>query len=338
LAPDTEMEIINLSHIPETEFQVVSRIQIPDVFFRKFATGIPVIDALVGRDGFLPGSTFTLTAPAGTGKTTLLLQVMESLSKTGKRVGYISGEESIYQLAHNCKRLGVTHLKMANLVDVDKIIAAMPNFDMIVIDSFQMLTTSKVKGPNAIETYCIKELVAAAKKNECVTGIICHLTKGGQIKGSTNITHLVDMNVELWKADSEVFNTHKARVVRTTKNRFGSTGEVVLNMGDSGYDFDNPLMTEDVNVGEAERSVSRKAKASEEAHKKLKNLAITNSEGFKLRDAVEVLELDVTAVKVILRDMEALEMLDSEGRGRDKVWTATPDLLKESLMLKGNVA
>lgn len=328
-----EIEAIELESLEdcigleETEFQSVSSIKIPDVFFRKFGTGLPVIDAIVGKDGFLPGGVFTMTAPAGTGKTTLLLQVMDSLAKTGKRVGYISGEESIYQLAFTCKRLGVTKVKIANKTDVDSICKVMDSFDMLIIDSFQMLTTTKVTGSRKIEEYCIKRLVKFAKMTETTVGIICHLTKDGKLKGSTNIPHLVDMNMEVWKGDPEVYTTHDARVIRVVKNRYGQTGSIVLAMNEHGYDFMNPIALDEVSEDDIKKASAAQVRKMEE-YSTIKNMVKDKSK-ITLRDVSQALSIDVGRAKRLLGDLLELGDLDKIGSGKDSYYEAGPDLVEE---------
>ena len=313
--------------LTETDFQTVSEIKIPDVFYRKFGTGLPVIDAIVGQDGFLPGGVFTLTAIAGCGKTTLLLQVMDSLAKTGKRVGYISGEESIYQLAFTCKRLGVTKVQIANKTDVDRICEAMSNFDMIVVDSFQMLTTNAVNGAKKVEDYAIRRLTKYAKINECTTGIICHLTKDGKLKGSTNIPHLVDMNMEIWKGDPEVYNTSAARIIRVSKNRFGQTGSVVLAMREKGYNFMEPIALDEISVDDVNKANAAQARKQAE-YDAIREL-VREKKSVGLRDVCKTLGIDVGRATRLISDLVTLGDLDSVGSGRDMRIEPGPDMIAE---------
>lgn len=321
---DMEDDSIGLS---ETEFQTVSTIKIPDVFFRKFGTGLPVIDAIVGKDGFLPGGTFTLTAVAGCGKTTLMLQVMDSLAKQGKRVGYISGEESIYQLAFTCKRLKVTKVQIANKTDVDRICAQMPHFDMLIVDSFQMLTTDKVNGAKKVEDYAIRRLVKNAKVNECTLGIICHLTKDGKMKGSTNIPHLVDMNMEIWRGDPEVYNTSSARIIRVSKNRYGQTGSVVLSMKEKGYNFMDPIALDEISADDVNKASAAQARKMAE-YDSIREL-VKRVGDVSLRDVCKTLSIDVGRATRLISDLVTLGDLDSVGTGRDMRIELGPDMIAE---------
>ena len=113
------MDNMNLQ-LDKTKFVKVSDVVIPEVFFRRMKTNIQEVDALFG-DGILPGSSVTLTARAGLGKTTLMLQMLEGLSLNGKRVGYCSSEESIEQIAMTCKRLSVANIQLCNENNIDTI-------------------------------------------------------------------------------------------------------------------------------------------------------------------------------------------------------------------------
>ena len=213
-----------------TALTKVTDIKIPDVFFRRMKTGIETIDSFF-HEGILPGSAFTVTAPAGCGKTTWMLQVMEHLQNQGYRTAYCSGEESIYQLAFNCKRLNVQHVSIANMVDVDEVMKNMENYNFIVIDSFQSLTSSRKMNTREFEKYAVTNLVKRAKETECCIAFILHLTKDGKLKGNTLIPHTVDACISIVQEEDSLRNVH------FTKNRFGPCNELVQYMGPNGYDF-----------------------------------------------------------------------------------------------------
>ena len=160
----------------QTELVSVNDIEIPERFYRRMMTGIGTVDEFL-HEGFLPGSTMTLTASAGCGKTTFMIQLLEGLTKNGYSVGYCSGEENIYQLAMTCRRLQCTSLNIANLTDVDEIVKLTKTNDLLVIDSFQALTTKKKMNSMEKERYALMKLVKAAQQNECcVCFIICYST------------------------------------------------------------------------------------------------------------------------------------------------------------------
>lgn len=216
-----------------TGFKQVSLVDIPEVFFHRFRTGIDAFDDLLGGEGFLPGSTFTITGTPGAGKTTLLLQLLESIQKTGKIVAYVSSEESIFQLAYTCKRLGVTQVQVANMTDVDEIAAQTKNFDVLIVDSFQFITCKQTDKPLATQKYATQTLVRAAQENECVVGIIQHITVTGTAKGGTMLPHAVDMNIRIDSHDMD----SSVKTIEVYKNRFGCCGEILLKMEATGFDF-----------------------------------------------------------------------------------------------------
>ena len=219
--------------IKASKFEKVSKITIPDVFYNRMKCGIKEFDDLFGN-GILPGSSMTFTGQAGCGKTTSLLQLMESLSKAGYNVGYSSGEENKYQLAFTCKRLNVKEVSIANETDIDELAKAMTDLDMLVIDSFQALTTKTKMNSRVKEQYAVSTLCAAAKETECALVFVMHRTKQGQLKGSTLVPHSVDVNFEI-TMDPDGDETD--RLLSTHKNRFGATGEWGATMTSKGLEL-----------------------------------------------------------------------------------------------------
>ena len=221
--------------IKNTKLTPVKNIAIPDVFHRRMKTGIDRIDNLFD-EGILPGSALTLTAPAGCGKTTLMLQVLEALTLKGHAVGYFSGEESVYQLAYTANRINATNVSVANETDIDKIKLHMKSLDLVIIDSFQALSTHRKLNARQLEKYAVQTLTKAAKDTECTIVFIMHLTKNGDLKGGTIVPHTVDANLKINKlADSD---DDADRVIFFEKNRFGPLNELECKITRTGYDFE----------------------------------------------------------------------------------------------------
>jgi len=293
-------------NIAESEtFQSVKNITIPDVYYRKMKCGIPEIDLLF-NEGFLPGSTFTLTAQAGCGKTTLMLQILEQLSKKYK-VGYASGEEHIHQLAFTAKRIKCENVPIANITDVDKLVEMTKTLNFLVVDSFQSLTT-KYKHFNNTEKdrYAVQELTKAAKANECTICFIVHLTKMGVIKGSTLLPHTVDanMNIEMM----EEYEEDGGRTIFFIKNRFGPLNTLNAFITNNGYDFNRKFETEIVDV----KQTKNKNKFYE---------SILTMEGdITVSNLVEKLDINIVKAGSLLRELTQLNRLVKVGRGSEAVW------------------
>ena len=231
----------------DTTFTRVSDIVIPSAFFNRMKTGIAQFDTLFG-EGILPGSTFTFTGSAGVGKTTVLLQLMEAFATAGFDVGYASGEESSFQVAYTCKRLKVEKVSVANITDIDTLVKVINlkksedrrqhiinEFDILVVDSFQSMTTKDKLNQSELERYAVSKLISAAKENECALFFVCHFTKSGnQLKGSSLIPHAVDVNFMI---TSDPDGEETSRIISVYKNRYGRTGDYTATMTPYGLEL-----------------------------------------------------------------------------------------------------
>ena len=289
-----------------TKFQPVNSVVIPEVFNRRMKSGNEKVDALFGG-GILPGSSITLTARAGMGKTTFVLQLIENLHNNGHRVGYCSSEESVAQLAMTCKRLQVKNISVCNESDVDTISNYMEDMDVIVIDSFQGLVKGNKRGRD-LEKYCIEKLVVRAKETECAVILICHNTKAGGIKGSSLIIHAVDVNISINTIKDAEMN---ARCVRFDKNRFGPASELECFIEYSGYDFETEVV---INKDET-------TKTSKSDKKKEQREAILKLNVITLPDVCTKLGIDSTRAGFLIRELQNEGKLVKEGRGADSKWT-----------------
>lgn len=218
-------------------FTRASEVEIPAIYFRKFKTGIEDLDNAFGGQGFLPGSVITLAAPAGVGKSTIALQLLQALENTGKKTAYISGEETIIQISLAARRVDAASVPVANLVYVEDIEEAVIEygFDFIVLDSFPTIMT-KQKGLNsrAKESYVISKLVKLAKEHEVCMLIIQHCTKDGNYRGGTEIIHACDAQFSLEKNKED----DGLRDLIAHKNRFGACVTTTFAFGSKGYDFE----------------------------------------------------------------------------------------------------
>jgi predicted ATP-dependent serine protease len=290
--------------LKDTEFQAVGKIEIPDLFYRRYKSGIESIDDLFG-DGILPGSAITMTAPAGCGKTTFLLQVLEGLAKNGYETAYASGEENTYQLAFTCNRLKVKKVKVANITDIDTLADRMADYDVMVVDSFQALSTGKKMNSRALEKYAVSRLTKAAKDTECTIFFIMHLTKAGKLKGGTIVPHTVDVNMEI-TIEGEISDC--ARKIYFSKNRFGPCNELTLNLGAQGYDFGNPIIVEE---SEKKAPGKKKAKIAE-----LDKIIAIDEPKLTADKVMEVLNCDYNRAYNRLRELVLNNKMVKSGKGR----------------------
>jgi predicted ATP-dependent serine protease len=291
--------------IEKTKFTKVSEIQIPEIFYRRMLTGIKEFDELFG-DGILPGSAFTVTAQAGCGKTTFLLQLCEALAATGYDVGYASGEENQYQLAFNCKRLNVRNVNIANETDVDTLAAEMKNLDILIVDSFQALTTKHKLNHAELERYAVTTLISAAKRTECAVVFVMHLTKNGLLKGSTLVPHSVDVNMQI-ELDPEVDET--ARLINIYKNRFGTCGNYSAMMTARGFELSGKK--------EVVKAKSKKSRYSDQLDA---IMAINEPPHITKEVVIKTLKVTSSQAYLLLKELTDSGMLKKFGRGQSAIF------------------
>ena len=195
----------------------------------RVRTGIGELDRVLGG-GLVPGSLVLLGGDPGIGKSTLLLQMSAELAKAGKQVLYVSGEESLRQIGLRAERLGGVSgsLKFLCATELDQIsesVLAMKPF-LVVIDSIQTMYNPEVSSaPGSVSQ--VREttgvLMRLAKENGITFFIVGHVTKDGTVAGPRVLEHMVDTVLYFEGDRYEVY-----RVLRGTKNRFGSTNEIGL--------------------------------------------------------------------------------------------------------------
>jgi DNA repair protein RadA/Sms len=270
-------------------------------------TGVAEFDDMFG-EGILPGSAFTITAQDGCGKTTLLLQLMEALANNGYDVGYASGEENQYQLAFTCKRLNVKSVQIANETDIDVLAEAMQDLDVIVIDSFQALSTRNKLNHAELERYAVTTLINAAKANECTLFFIMHLTKDGKLKGSTLVPHAVDVNVQIMMDDE---GDEQDRVISFYKNRFGATLDYSASMTSHGFQLSGKR--------EVTHAPSKKARKKSIENK----IMAMDPPNITKNGIMKSLNLTSSQAYFALKELTDAGKLKKYGRGEQAVWKKT---------------
>jgi DNA repair protein RadA/Sms len=201
----------------------------------RLLSGIDEVDTVLGG-GFVAGSVNLLAGQPGIGKSTLLLQLAYNISKRHK-VLYVSGEESVRQIALRAERLGAMHnslqLSVSSVAnDIASTISA-GEFDVTIVDSIQTVAVNEIQsaaGSVGQITNSTQLLTAAAKASNTALIIVGHVTKEGSIAGPKLLEHLVDVVLHL---EGDRYGGFK--VLRGIKNRFGSTNEAgIFEMTDKG--------------------------------------------------------------------------------------------------------
>jgi DNA repair protein RadA/Sms len=209
--------------------------EVADQSEARAATGIGELDRVLGG-GLVAGSVVLLGGDPGIGKSTLLLQAADALSRD-RVVLYVSGEESMRQVALRARRLGLdsTALRLASETRVEGILeeAVAARAQVVVVDSIQTMQTelSESSAGSAVQVReSSARLVRFAKDTGTVVLIIGHVTKEGQIAGPRILEHMVD-TVLYFESDPG----SRFRIVRAVKNRFGSANEIgVFAMAEEG--------------------------------------------------------------------------------------------------------
>ncbi|MHB1296853.1 MAG: DNA repair protein RadA, partial [Anaerolineae bacterium] len=194
--------------------------------------------------GIVPGSVVLVAGDPGIGKSTLLLQLAADLSQADTSVLYVSGEESAHQIKMRATRLGVGGSSLYVMAETNlgrilpQIVKVRPR--LAIVDSIQSIHLDQVAssaGSISQVRECANALLRLAKYENIPVIIVGHVTKTGTIAGPKVLEHIVDTVLYL---EGERF--HSYRLLRSAKNRFGSTNEVgVFEMRDSGMvEVSNP--------------------------------------------------------------------------------------------------
>ena len=215
------------------EVQTLDQVNLAD--HPRFSSGSSEFDRVLGG-GIVPGSAVLIGGEPGAGKSTLLLQTLCRLAQTHSAL-YVTGEESLQQVAMRANRLGlpVDKLKIASETDVQKIceLAKVHKPAMLVVDSIQVVHSPEIESaPGSVSQ--VREAAAYltrfAKQTGTVLFLVGHVTKDGGLAGPKVLEHMIDCSIMLeGSADS------RFRTLRGIKNRFGAVNELgVFAMLDSG--------------------------------------------------------------------------------------------------------
>lgn len=201
--------------LQEVSFENLPKIVSPDDEFNRVLGG-----------GIVPGSLVLIGGEPGIGKSTLLLQI--ALQIKGPKILYVSGEESEQQIKLRADRLRINNPNLYLLTETNTqqifkhFIELEP--DVVIIDSIQTLFSDQIdSGPGSVSQIreCTVELMRYAKESGVPIFLVGHITKEGSIAGPKVLEHLVDTVLQ-FEGDRHFIY----RILRTTKNRYGSTSEL----------------------------------------------------------------------------------------------------------------
>lgn len=208
----------------------------------RMELGLPELDRVLGG-GLVPASAILVGGDPGIGKSTLMMQAAASLANRGRRVVYISGEESVDQLRMRARRLGLSSapVELASATGVQDIAATLSGAGrgkdkavaLLVIDSIQTMAHEALdSAPGTVSQVRASalELIRLAKQEGFALVLVGHVTKDGALAGPRVMEHMVDAVLYF-----EGERGHQFRILRGVKNRFGATDEIgVFEMTEQG--------------------------------------------------------------------------------------------------------
>ncbi|MEZ4860841.1 MAG: DNA repair protein RadA [Caldilineaceae bacterium] len=187
--------------------------------------------------GIVPGGCVLVGGDPGIGKSTILLQMAAEIAQNVGSVLYVSAEESAHQVGRRATRLGIRHEKLFVLaeIEVERILEQIEEMKptLVIVDSVQAIYSAgstSAAGTVSQVRDCAASLLRAGKQHNIPIFLVGHVTKEGTIAGPKVLEHMVDVVLQL---EGERF--HAYRLIRSVKNRFGSTNEVgIFEMGEQG--------------------------------------------------------------------------------------------------------
>ncbi len=214
-----------VSLAPSSAVATLADIEAQDV--ARTPTGQDELDRVLGG-GLVAGGVVLIGGDPGIGKSTLLLQAMDGLQRSGMAALYVTGEESGAQVALRSRRLGLDHSQVQVLAEtqLERILATVDQQApaVVVIDSIQTVYSdalTSAPGSVAQVRECAAHLTRMAKQSGVATVLVGHVTKEGALAGPRVLEHMVD-TVLYFEGD-----THSSyRLVRAIKNRFGAVNEI----------------------------------------------------------------------------------------------------------------
>ena len=225
----------------------ILEVEVPDALRKRVKSGLVFFDDALGGQGFTPSMVTLFTGTPGAGKTTMMLELANSLTGHGGNVLFNTAEESLYQLKMTVERLRLRHgfsagqeTMVPQLLDnCDKLRERNPKKPFfLIVDSLQTLNDGKYGEHNTNTKTAERSLLAITdycKEHFCNAIIIGQVTKSGQMAGANVLKHMVDalITLDVERKDADLMG---CRVLMTEKNRFGGAGHIFfLSLRDVGF-------------------------------------------------------------------------------------------------------
>jgi len=212
-------------------------INVPEALRRRVRSGLGYFDDAMGGRGFTPSMVTLFTGTPGAGKTTMMLELANSLTGHGANVLFNTAEESLYQLKMTVERLKLRHGFAAGqetmvptlLENCDKLRTRSPNSPFfLIVDSLQCLNDGKYgnhQTNSRTAQRAMLQITNYCKENFCNAVIIGQVTKSGQMAGANVLKHMVDalITLDVERRDEDLMG---CRVLQVEKNRFGGAGHI----------------------------------------------------------------------------------------------------------------
>lgn len=306
---------------------------IPPFFYTRHRSGIESLDVIFGgreNPGLRPCTNVMLSAVRGGGKTTMLIQLLSAYVDNGVKAAYISNEESIPEVSILCHRLGKTNIPLYNENDVDAIMSMIDQhkLDVIVIDSFNGLTTKRVDKKKS--EYAIVQLmnrIADYKNGHPCSVIMCvhALADGSGAKTGvgSQLGHCLHMVMQIDKLEGKnnPYELDNVRKIYTDKNRTGQLEKMAFQLTSTGYDFTNPLQP--VEEEKDEKSDGRSAEKNRRIDAIL--LKLLDSDKVTLEDVTNMNICSEQVARLDLKFLEDQKKAEKIGRGKHGYWQKIVD-------------
>ncbi|OGQ23621.1 MAG: DNA repair protein RadA [Deltaproteobacteria bacterium RIFCSPLOWO2_02_FULL_44_10] len=215
------------SLLPETISMALPLAEIQSDEGHHIPTGIEEFDRVLGG-GYVPGSMILIGGDPGIGKSTIMMQAFSRIASKGKKLLYISGEESASQIKLRADRMNVSEKSFYVVAEncLERVVEQIKKLkpDVIAIDSIQTIYTNDIQSaPGTVSQVreCAAKLLMLCKGSNIACFLVGHVTKEGAIAGPKVLEHMVDAVLYF-----EGERGHAYRILRTMKNRFGSTNEI----------------------------------------------------------------------------------------------------------------